>query len=499
MSLSKRIASNTFYMMLDAYLGRLVAMVAIIVVQRRLGLDQFGIFSFARAFPAFFIMIADMGLEGVSIREISVNRESTKKYLAKIIPLKLLLMIVSTLFVMGALMISGKDSFTFKVTLILTASIIGRTLLSFFLAVFKGHEKMSLVALVRVSEAIFTFLLVIILVHQGSMADSAAWAMLFSMFATIAFCFYFLIKIFGGFPSLSADVPFCKSIISQSWPLALGAVSVQIFSSTDIVMLSFFKTNTIVGIYASCSLVLNIVSHSQNAISHAIFPVISRFFVHEKKSLPITYEKAFKIYSIVGLPICIGGMALAAPILKALFDISSTEATQVFILICISRIFTVFGAFYGTFTVSIHKQKFFGITYSACAILNILLNLLLIPPMGMNGAAIATIITNFLIIIITYIFTLRIYDKFPSGIFLLKLSCSLATMAAVIYGLHFLPPIILASLPSPAARFSPSILELIISIPVGFAAYLVSFVVFKPFSDDDVAIFKKTFSFAKRP
>lgn len=484
-------------MILDAYIGRLVTMVAIIIVQRRLGLDQFGVFSFARAFPAFFIIIADMGLEGISIREVSVKKELSKEFLGKTIPLKLFLMALSILTVSGALLISGKDSFTFKATLIMSFCIVGRTMMSFFMAVFKGHEKMNYVALTRIIEALSTFFFVIVLIRAGSMADTAVWAMFWSMVIALSVCSVILFKLVGGFPRLSIDIPYSKEIISQSWLIALGAVSIQIFASTDIVMLSFFSTNAIVGIYASCNLVLNIVSHSQSAISHAIFPVISKFFVSEKEALPKTYEKAFKLFSAIGLPICIGGIALAAPIMNALFDISSREATIVFIIVCASRIFTVYGAFYGTFVISIHQQKFFGATYSACALLNIVLNFILIPIYGMYGAALTTLLCNFLIIVLTYIYTLRPYDKFASGAFLLRISCCLLAMYCAIYLLHYAPPALISVLPPSISHISPSVLELIISIPGGSIAYFLSFFIFKPFSPDDIALVKKSFSQAK--
>ncbi|HOX29346.1 MAG TPA: oligosaccharide flippase family protein, partial [bacterium] len=91
MSISRRVAKNTAYVFLANAAGHLVVFLAGVVIARRLSVGEFGVLAFARSFPQLFIVVADLGIEYLVVREVAVRRETAAEYVGRLIPFKLAL------------------------------------------------------------------------------------------------------------------------------------------------------------------------------------------------------------------------------------------------------------------------------------------------------------------------------------------------------------------------------------------------------------------------
>lgn len=86
-----RIIGNTFWLLLQRAGGRILTLLLMIYLARRLGSLGFGKLSFVISFTSLFIILSDLGITTLTIREVARDKESGPEYVGNIATLKLFL------------------------------------------------------------------------------------------------------------------------------------------------------------------------------------------------------------------------------------------------------------------------------------------------------------------------------------------------------------------------------------------------------------------------
>ena len=202
------------------------------------------------------------------------------------------------------------------------------------------------------------------------------------------------------------DLKFGKFLLKNSIPFALNIIAIAIFIRIDIVMLSLFKGDAVVGWYSVAhSLVYGLLAISFT-YGIVIFPVMSQLY-DQKHYLKLMFEKSFKFFLIIGVGIGIVGFVLAEDIILQIYGtefLPSIAILKVMIWVCI---FLFFRYIYITMLGAIDKQTICAKILISMALLNVVANLLLIPPFSYMGAVIATLITEIYGVCIGFYFVYR--------------------------------------------------------------------------------------------
>ena len=143
----------------------------------------------------------------------------------------------------------------------------------------------------------------------------------------------------------------------------------------------------------------------------AIFPVMSRFYISSGNSLKSIYEKSFKYLTIISIPIGVGATLLADKIILLTFGNEYQSSIIAFQILIWSAVLIFMGTSFSDLLNSVNKQLVLAKIVGVSAILNILLNLILIPKYSYLGASVATVISVFLILLGVIIATSRIGYK----------------------------------------------------------------------------------------
>jgi len=159
-------------------------------------------------------------------------------------------------------------------------------------------------------------------------------------------------------------------------------------------MLSYIKGNEVVGYYSAAYKLIDGLSSLIPAIIYSVmFPVMSKY-INSLDNLKRVWIKAFNISFIIGLIIAIFVIVFAKYIILIIYGLNylpSIKALKIliwaFFIICISSITS------GLLN-SINKQRLVTFGAGVGAIINVILNLILIPKYSMEGAALATVITE---------------------------------------------------------------------------------------------------------
>lgn len=190
------------------------------------------------------------------------------------------------------------------------------------------------------------------------------------------------------------DFRFVCSIIGESGPLAIAAAAATIYTKCDSVMIGNILGNSDVGVYAVGLKLFNIAKIAIVPVRTSLFPKQMELYHSDKKR----YEQLYIATASCMTWLCVIGIVLSyimlPPIFVVFFSIEYRGALGVFNISAIGLIF-MYNAVLRTGHYSITNDgKIMMYTQLTCAVLNIILNAFLIPLWGINGAAVATVATN---------------------------------------------------------------------------------------------------------
>lgn len=201
-----------------------------------------------------------------------------------------------------------------------------------------------------------------------------------------------LLKIIGGFSKTQA-----LKILSTAWPFALLGFLGSIMLNTDMIMLGWLRTAKEVGFYAAAQKPIQFLYIAPQLLVSTLFPILSRL-AHQKnyKKLQKIFEKALTVLFLGALPITAGGLILGPEIINLIYRTAYSSAILSFQILILTVMIVFPGTLIGGAIFAYDQQKGFVGYFLVGAISNVIFNLILIPPYGINGAAIASIIAQLL-------------------------------------------------------------------------------------------------------
>ena len=213
-----------------------------------------------------------------------------------------------------------------------------------------------------------------------------------------------------------------------------------IFTYADTILIGLFMTEADVGIYRVAFQLTSVASFIVLAFHTVLFPRISKWHTEKKFSL-IEYSmgKAFTYSLFVAIPITTGGIILSETLLYYLYGasfVSGAPALMILLFVQIANIF-MFLLTMCLNAMDMPKTSFY-IT-AGSALMNIVLNIILIPQYGIAGAAVASLLTISINAVLAYMMlksSLHIgIDK--RGVLNLVVSALIMSLALLAYGYFF--------------------------------------------------------------
>ena len=266
------------------------------------------------------------------------------------------------------------------------------------------------------------------------------------------------------------DLNLWKFLIIEAIPLTISSVFLLIAFRVDTILLQIINGNVAVGLYNAAYSLMTALMFVPLVYVSAIFPILSRLNISSKELLKISYERSVKYLIIIGLPIAVGTTLLASPIILLIYKSGFSQSIIALQILIWSIPIIFINYILGTAINSINKQRDTVKTTFIAMLLNIVLNLLLLPKYGLIAACFITVLTE----LTCFIFWFHIMNvhgyKIPIFKILLK-----PVLASLIMGLF----IILLN--------ANIILVIVLSTIIYFGVLYI----LKTFSDDDITLFKK--------
>lgn len=471
MSKIQTIFKNMGWLLISQIIVSVFGFVWTILLARYLGVDNYGILGFAVSITGILGVIDDLGISTYIVRQISTDYESAPKYLGNTIPLKALFGGIKLILTFIILVLLNVNQFTIFITLLFSIETILISYVNTLYGSFQAFEKGKYqgIGIILMNTTTLIFILISIFADLG--LEGVTFAYILANLINLIYAYYVLNKHIVK-PKYEFDWDFCKKVTLLSIPFAVTGILYSIYYSIDIVMLTNMVGDYATGIYNATYKLISVLNLFYSVYTAVIFPVMSKLFKNDKKLLIISYEKSIKYLMLIIIPIAIGTMFYSLDIIQLIYGHKYDQAASVLsILIWTVCLLFISGASNNLLNAS-HREVTVTKIYAIAAVFNVVLNFFMIPHFSYNGAAITTVLSDVLIVVLQTYVIYKLGHRPSKNLYseLIKIIIGSAVLGIALYFLN---------------------LNMWIAIPVGIIIYFAVITLLKFFDDDDKYVIRE--------
>lgn len=366
---------------------------------RVLGVEHYGLVNFSASIINYFVLIAGLGISSYAVREgARVRNDQTK--------------------------INQFASQMFTINVIST--ICSYACLIFFLVIWPQNHNLVLLLLVQSSQIIATtlgmdwvnnvyedfFYITIRYIIFQCLALVGMFIFVHGPNDYLAYAFCMILSVVGGnlcniaYIRKYVHVSLTKKIdmgrhLKPILVLFSNSVATILYITAGTTILGILMSNTEVGIYSVPVKIYTIIKNIINAVIMVTVPRVS-FYIGQQhiKESKLLLDKTLNIIVVLVFPAMIGLAFLAEPIITIISGAEFSSGAVSLRLLCVALLFGNLACFFANAVLlPFKREKFFLQATCIAAICNVALNFMLIPLCGIKGPAIATIVSEFIVMV----------------------------------------------------------------------------------------------------
>lgn len=450
-SLGKSAVFNIIYQGLNV----IFPLISATYVAKILSPDGIGQVVFVQNIVSYFTLIAALGIPTYGTREVAKCRD--RQHLS---------ILFSELFLINAissgicLLIYGFWVSAFSQDNYLLYIICGLELVFNFINVdwfYRGKEDYVYIAVRSISVKLISLILLFLFVRDEQ--DCAVYALLICLANGCNYIFNIVcLHKFVGFTFHGLQL---KKHIQPLISLLVCAVAASLYSKIDITMLGVFCGSTSVGLYSMAFKTISIATAVVASATGVFLPRISYSYEIDKKKFGEYVNIGLQIVILVAVPAMIGISMVSADLMTVLFGNAYTVAYSVIVILSALLLIKGVGDLLCyQVLVSAKKEKYFLVSYVVAAFTNVFLNWILIPRMNYNGAALASVISEFIVNVTLLKYVFQIVKPHLSVKYCIGILSALSVMVVIVSLLQ--------------SVITTPMLSLVISVGLGCTSYLLA-------------------------
>lgn len=363
--------------------------------------DDFGLYTALFNLSFILSIVFDLGLTNYNNRNISQNRHLLQKYFSSIVVLKLILALMYGLVAFGvavALGKSGKD-LNLLFFLVLSQMLVSFTLyLRSNIAGMQMHTANSVLSVLD-RALMIGFCAILIWGRIAGIKFSLAWfvyAQTAAYLLTAVICFL-IVAWKSKFPKLRYDHKFFMVVIRQSWPYALLALLMVAYTRVDVIMLESMlgpeSGKRATSIYYNGFRLFDATYQFALLFAVLLLPMFSKM-IKEKQDVHGLALLSSLLLFIPTIALAIGSQVYRTEIMDLLYNENVQTSSAFFGILMFSFLGMAGTIIYGTLLTANGSLKALNITSAIAVVINITLNIILIPRYQAFGAALACLATQ---------------------------------------------------------------------------------------------------------
>jgi len=367
----KKLINNFIALFIVQGSNYLIPLITFPYIVHTIGIEKFGLISFATAFIAYPTLLVIYGLDLSGVREVAAAKNSKRRLdiiFSSILLTRAILIVLAAILTFSIVFSFDRFSSNWLLYVVSFSAIIGTTIFPIWF--FQGMEKMKFITYLSVASKILYLIGIFIFVHSEE--DYLYVPLLYAAtsFLMGLVSLYLIRKEFG----VSFIFPRIKYIIHQfyrGWHLFIAHLSVSLFTSFNMLVLGLVASDLVVGYYALAEKIVKIVVSLFNPVNQAIFPHVVQLAKKSKEKASTFMNKiSFYILS-VGVGIWAILFFFSEDIFGLVFGEKSLSSIPVFNILSLLIIIMPLAAWvYNVILIAFKMEKYFVKIFTFIAVIN---------------------------------------------------------------------------------------------------------------------------------
>lgn len=389
---ARAFASNAFWMLLSDLFSKVASFILVVIIARGLGAEEYGYFNFAVSFVPIFLFLGTLGVDVEVFRAIARERERLSRVFASGLVLRVVFGLLAVL-LSGAIGLVMLDAGEALLALVVVSFALFLDELSRFVGtVFKAFERMRFHAVVvLVNRVLSTALAAAALAAGGGLTLITGGYLLGSVgalvFATVA-----LRKFFPPIHLRDADRDEMKGLLRRGIHIGVASTVNMLTFRLDAVLLQALRGPIAVAMYGIAYRFFESFLFVAWSLANVVLPRIARSEGGRDATQP--FQMALALVLAVYVPIAVGALFAAEWVVTAVF--SDRYAAAAPAVKWLTWALVLYGVAYlaRTATIALGRRKGIAQIAVVALVINVGLNLILIPRYGFVAAAASTFVTE---------------------------------------------------------------------------------------------------------
>ncbi|MDT8308610.1 MAG: oligosaccharide flippase family protein [Bacteroidales bacterium] len=385
-------------------------------VQNIVGAEEFGFYFSLFNFSMLFNIFLDMGITNYNNRNISRHRHLLNKYFSGIVGLRFVLAVVYAGVLFLVAIIAGYNERQLYFLIFLSFNQFLIWFIFYLRSNIAGLHLFKTDSIISVLDRLVMILICgyLILSYASSGMFRIEWfvyCQTASYFLTAIVALLIVIRK-SAFRRLNWDIKFFRVVLRQSFPFALLTLLMVLYNRIDSVLLERLLPGSLgatqAGIYAAAFRILDAVVMVSYLFSVLLLPIFSRM-IKLKEKIDTLVRLAFSLLLIIAGSTALISLLYNNEIMSALYNQFAADSAHVFPVIMLCFIPISITYIFGTLLTANGNMRLLNITALAGVIVNVILNLILIPVFFAYGSGIASLISQSLAAIIQMLIAFKIF------------------------------------------------------------------------------------------
>jgi PST family polysaccharide transporter len=393
----RQVIFNTGWLFSDQVLRMGIAVVVGAWMARYLGTQAFGQLSLAQAYIFLLMPVFKFGMDAVIVQKIIDEPEQRDQILGTALIIRLVITLVGLPLLFGivwAVQITNMTLQMLVFILSIAALFQSFEVVDFY---FQSQVKSKYTVYARNAAFLVTTILKVAAILRGASLLAFAWLLLLD---AVLFALGLLVM----FQSHSGSIlrwrfswQMAQQLSKTSWPLIIAGLAVSAYMRIDQLMLAKIlggdQGEAAVGVYAAAVRISEVWFFVPIAIISSVFPVILQTRKHDYTLYLTRVQGLFNLLVLMSYAFALPISFTAYWIIKVLYGEAYQDAAPTLIVLAWSGVWVALGTARTTVLHAEDQRQFAMWSTAAGAVVNIGLNLILIPPFGALGCAIATLVS----------------------------------------------------------------------------------------------------------
>lgn len=388
-----KVLKNVSWLVGGRILQMIISFVVNILTARYLGPSNYGLINYAAVYTGFFSSLCSLGLNSIIVKELIDNPNKQGEILGTAAVMKVVASTLSWIGIVAlSMVIDSGEPVTISVVTLCSIGLIFQAMTLFeYWFQSRLESKISAIATLIAYTLMSAYKVVLLINGKSVQWFAVATAIDYLIISIILYLAYRRKK---G-PRLSFSYATGKRMLSQSYHFILSTLMVAVYGNTDKFMLKHMLTSSeAVAYYSTAVSICSTWVFVLQAIIDSFNPTIIELHKIDYEQYKKRNQQLYGIVTYLSLFVSLVITLVSKPAIELLYGEAYVGAIAPLRVITWYTAFSYLGVSRNAWLVCEGKQKYLKFLYFSAAIINILLNAILIPFYGATGAAVASLVTQ---------------------------------------------------------------------------------------------------------